>query len=232
MLTNDGCCLPLHANVINQITEPIKRGPLQSSDMDFLLSIAVDKLADTIPGDSETDSIDLLFGLDYFRTIVGLEKLTLPSGLHLVSSKIGYILTGKYMDPGNNKSSNQQQVSTCFVMTQVNCTVPEMNLLSSAGVSVMRNPNIEDFWSLETIGITDSSDVTDDDKALEQFNELICYRDGRYQVAWPWKCQNPDLPVNLDIVIGRIRSLARRLKGNPDLLKKYDDIIQGQVQKV
>ena len=68
---------------------------------------------------------------------------------------------------------NQQQVSTCFVMTQANCTVPEMNLLSSANVSVMRYPNIEDFCSLETIGITDSLDVTDDAKALEQFNELI-----------------------------------------------------------
>ena len=116
LITKDGSCLSLHANVINQITGPIKRGPLQSSDMDFLLSIAVDKLADTIPGGSESDSIDLLIGSDYFWTIVGLEKLTLPLGLHLVSSKIGYILTGKYMDSDNDKSSSQQQVSTCFVM--------------------------------------------------------------------------------------------------------------------
>ena len=127
------------------------------------------------------------------------------------------------MDSDIDKSGNQRQVSACFVMTQVNCTVPEMNLLSSSDILVTRNLNIEDFWNLETIGITDSLDVTDDDKALEQFNELICYRDGRYQVAWPWKCQNPDLPVNLDIVIGRMRSLARCLQGNPDLLKKYDD---------
>ena len=105
LITKDGSCLSLHANVINQITGPIKRGPLQSSDMDFLLSIAVDKLADTIPGGSESDSIDLLIGSDYFWTIVGLEKLTLPSGLLLVSSKIGYILTGKYMDSDNDKSS-------------------------------------------------------------------------------------------------------------------------------
>ena len=231
LMTKDGSCLSLHANVINQINGPIKRGPLQSSDMEFLLSIAVDKLADTIPGDSETDSIDLLIRSDYFWTIVGLEKLTLPSGLHLVSSKIGYILTGKYMDADNDKSSSQQQVSSCFVMTQVNCTVPEMNLLSSSDTSVTRNPNIEDFWSLETIGITDSLDVTDDDKVLEQFNELICYRDGMYQFAWPWKSQNPDLPVNLDIVIGRMRSFTRLLQGNPNLLKKYDDIIQGQVER-
>ena len=129
------------------------------------------------------------------------------------------------MDADNDKSSSQQQVSSCFVMTQVNCTVPEMNLLSLSDTSVTRNPNIEDFWSLETIGIIDSLDVTDDDKALEQFNELICYRDGMYQVAWPCKSQNPDLLVNLDLVIGRMRSLARRLQGNPDLLKKYDDIM-------
>ena len=28
-----------------------------------------------------------------------------------------------------------------------------------------------------------------------------------------------------------MRLLARRLQGNPNLLKKYDDIIQGQVEK-
>ena len=40
----------------------------------------------------------------------------------------------------------------------------------------MRNPNIEDFWRLETIAITDFLDVTNDSKALEQFNELIFYK--------------------------------------------------------
>ena len=82
-----------------------------------------------------------------------------------MSSKIGYILTGKYMDPDDKESSNQQQVSTCFVMTRVNCIVPEMNFLLSADVTVMRNPNIEHLWRLETIEITDSLGVTDNDKA-------------------------------------------------------------------
>ena len=38
--------------------------------------------------------------------------------------------------------------------------------------------------------------LTDDNKALMKFNESICFRDGRYQVQWPWKCENPDLPEN------------------------------------
>ena len=34
----------------------------------------------------------------------------------------------------------------------------------------------------------------------------------------------------MDIVIGRMRSLARHLQGNPDLLKKYDHVVQDQVE--
>ena len=88
--------LQLHANVVHKITGPIQRGPLQSSDLEFLLSISPEKTADTIPKNSEPTNIDLLIGSDYFWNILGTEKVTLPSGLYLVSSKVGYILTGKY----------------------------------------------------------------------------------------------------------------------------------------
>ena len=46
-------------------------------------------MANTIPKDED---VDLLIGSDYFWIILGTEKLTLPSGLFLVSSKIGYII--------------------------------------------------------------------------------------------------------------------------------------------
>jgi len=65
-------------NVINQITGPIQKGSLQSSDMDFLLSISADKMADKILRNSELITVDLFIGSDYFWTIVGVEKLMLP----------------------------------------------------------------------------------------------------------------------------------------------------------
>ena len=99
LITKNGTSLPLQANVINQITGPIYRGPLQSSDLDFLLSIPTEKMADSIPKNLELGTVDLLIGSDYFWTIVGTDKMILPSGLFLVSSKIGYILTGSYLDP-------------------------------------------------------------------------------------------------------------------------------------
>ena len=128
-------------------------------------------MADTVPRTLEPVNIDLLIGSDYFWNILGTEKVILPSGLYLVSSKIGYILTGKYTDPGHV----EQNVSTCFVTSQVNCLVSSVNLFSSES-SATQNSIIENFWRLETIGINDSPDVTDDDVALERFNNSICFQ--------------------------------------------------------
>ena len=153
VITKDKCCMHFHANVIEQITGPIQRGPLQPADMDFLGSISTDRFADSIPtvGNSEPYAVDLLIGLDYFWSVVSMEKIVLPSGLFLISSKIGYILTGSYLDPTNCQKGIP--VSSYLVMTQVNCVVPAMKLLSSADSPVTGNPNVEDLWNLETIGI-------------------------------------------------------------------------------
>ena len=229
VMTKDNSPLPLHANVVNKIIGPIQRGPLQSADLEFLVSISSEKMADTVPETSEPVNIDLLIGSDYFWNILGTEKVTLPSGLYLVSSKIGYILTGRYSHPGH--MGCHQNVSTCFVMTQVNHTVSEVSLFSSSDSSITKSPSIEDLWRLETIGITDLPDLTDDDVALEQFNNSICFENGRYYVRWPWRYDCLDLPENLDVAIGRLKSLAKRFQRDKDLLVKYDDVITNQVKQ-
>ena len=42
---------------------------------------------------------------------------------------------------------------------------------------------------------------------------------------------DPQLPVNMDIAIGRMKLLARCFQGNLDLCKQYDEILQDQVKK-
>ena len=186
--------------MINKITGPIQRGLLQPSDLEFLLSISPEKMADTVPSNSEPSSVDLLIGSDYFWSILGTEKVILPSGLYLISSN----LTGKYSDP--NHVSCKSHISTCFVTTQVNHTLFEVSLFSSSDDTITKSPNIEDFWRLETIGIGDSLDQTDDDRALEQFNSSVCFENGRYYIKWPWKYDSFDLPENPDIAIGKIKT--------------------------
>ena len=43
LITKDKSPLQLHANVVHKITGSIQRGPLQSSDLEFLLSISPEK---------------------------------------------------------------------------------------------------------------------------------------------------------------------------------------------
>ena len=41
--------MPLHVNVLQQITGPIRRGPLHQADVEFLQAIIPERLADSIP---------------------------------------------------------------------------------------------------------------------------------------------------------------------------------------
>ena len=84
--------------------------------------------------------------------------MTFPLVLYLVSSKFGYILTGKYSDP--DQMDYHQNILSCFVMTQVNHVMSEVSLFASFDGSITKNPSVEDFWRLETIGINDLPDLT------------------------------------------------------------------------
>ena len=48
-------------------------------------------------------------------------------------------------------------------MTQGNQVVKVMNLFSCSDESLTKTPNLEDFWTLETIGIKDPVTLTDDE---------------------------------------------------------------------
>jgi len=52
--------------------------------------------------------IDILVGSDYFWDIIERERFALPSGLLLLPSKFGYILTEKYCDPIDAKDCKDQ----------------------------------------------------------------------------------------------------------------------------
>jgi len=79
------------------------------------------------------------------------------------------------------------------------------------------------FWDLETLGIKDNPTEDDDATAMQMFKESLQLIDGRYQVAWPWKEEVPDLPTNFGLAYHRLRSNYRSLQCRPELLKAYDD---------
>ena len=84
---------------------------------------------------------------------------------------------------------------------------------------------------VRTIGISDSPDQCDNDVALKKFRETLKYDQGRYSVRWPWKEDCPDLPENKALALRRLRSLVSRMKNDPVLIQKYDEIIEDQLDK-
>jgi len=63
------------------------------------------------------------------------------------------------------------------------------------------------------------------------FLDTLKFEENRYQVTWPWKEDIPELPSNKELAIGRLKSCMNRIKKKPELLMKYDKVIQDQLEK-
>ena len=151
----------------------------------------------------------------------------LSDGLYLLGSKFGWILSGRtkneYKAPKRDSLTmltySSSEISTNFLV------------FSKTGDSIFSNSRLEDFWVLETVGIKDPSTITDDDKALSEFDKSIQLVNGRYQVRWLWREENPILFNNYKLSYGRLASTVKRLKENPETMMQYNDIIEDQVKK-
>ena len=62
------------------------------------------------------------------------------------------------------------------------------------------------------------------------FTKSIRLVNGRYQVRWPWREENPHLFNNYKLSNGRLASTVKRLKENPETMKQYNGIIEDQVK--
>ena len=82
--------------------------------------------------------------------------------------------------------------------------------------SDLMKPNLEEFWKLETTGIKESISGSneDDDCAIQNFKDIVRKKDGRYEVPWPWREKNPELPDNYQVALERLNSLPKRVQGN------------------
>ena len=95
----------------------------------------------------------------------------LPSGMFMVASKFGYIITGKC--PDNKHLLVNGQSYNVLMVTNINQVVPDLCWQSFTGTFAVMNPQLEDLWCLKTIGIDDPLLKEDDDEALEKLCESI-----------------------------------------------------------
>ena len=218
--------ITIKASIVPQITGLIQRRPIPSKERYYLQKNY--QLADSLPVNTESSTLGILIGNDYYDDIVLDERKKLQSGLHIIKTKFGWILSGKMTVKKDGTPEN-----TLFVMTQTSSRLPpEVHKMHSENTLSAFQPQIEDLWNLETIGINPKSKDERDDLVMESFKNTVSKQpDGRYQVSWPWRKDDPNLPDNYELSLGRLKTLIRRFHSDKDLLKKYNDIIMEQLKK-
>ena len=184
-----------------------------------------ENLADSFPTEKETTTIELLIGNDYYLDFILPQRVEVQPGLYMLASKLGWILTGRTTEPTADDTTEHSML----IMTYSSNTLKDTGILTP-DKSFPTKPNLEDFWKLETIGISDSPLDTDKERALQIFDETLKFEAARYRVSWPWKEEISCLPENRELAFGRLKSLINKMRRSPDLIDKYDDIIQNQLK--
>ena len=72
------------------------------------------KLADTLPKQTETSTIGLLIGSDYYNELISPERVEIQKGLYAIKSKFGWIISGKTKTEGPGVGSGETGVSDTF----------------------------------------------------------------------------------------------------------------------
>ena len=63
------------------------------------------------------------------------------------------------------------------------------------------------------------------------FCKIIKFKDGRYQVTWPWKSDKVCVSNNYDVALRRMQALVQQFQSDEYLLQSYDGIIRQQLNQ-
>ena len=191
---------------LNAVEVPVICTPMSKPNISAATYSAFGNLRFAKQDDGGDLRIDILVGLDYYWQLVkqGLKRVP-SSNLVALETVFGWVLSGSLEDRSHSLVSQQLLV---------------LNDLSEL--------TVRKFWDLDSIGIGPKDLIAPSDKVLEQFNDSIQFKDGRYEVALPWK-QGSSLPRLLDNdkqARIRLKNLMRKLNNDPPLKARYDSALR------
>ena len=136
----------IQANVINNISCPLQKVPLSTAKHSSLQKLI---LAEPLCNTPEAMPIDILIGADQYFQFVGSEKLEYPDGLILIDSTLGFLVAGKVKSNGND-----DHTLMCH----------EALSLFAAEACAPKEFDLERFWNLENVGISEKEMETENDQ--------------------------------------------------------------------
>ena len=217
----DDSILKINANVVPNIIRSIQRRPINLKSLenwDFLWKESA--LADTLPNEEESSTIELLIGNDYYLDLILPRKIEIQRGLYMLGSKLGWILAGRTSD-----SFNETTEPSLLILTYGSEIRKETNLFTEAEKSLPLKPNLEDFWKLEFIGIQDYSEESCDKEVLHTFKDTLRYETEGTRSHGHGKGRNQTYQTIIHWLLEDL-SLINRMKTNPNIIKQYNEIIE------
>ncbi|KAK6762077.1 hypothetical protein RB195_022975 [Necator americanus] len=216
------------------LTRAFKPPQIRTEDLDFMRNRNI-KIS------RRTDKKDIkpfvLLGCDHLWNFMRSDTapIPLPSGLHLLPTKLGYLISGKRQKE-NPAVLQVSRDSEEFDEWDRNWSMDVAQVLT---ISTSEQEIIEDekdqwekFWSMDAAGTeefasTEKTARAKMDKIVwDRFNETIERRVDGYYVTLPWKDQHPHLPDNKAIAYRRLVSMWNSLSKDEQLLDKYNSVFK------
>ena len=210
LVTEEGQNLPIRVLIVPEIAAPLKIYVRKVANLPYLSGI---KLAHPITNNDNFE-VSLLIGADYYWSIVENHVIR-GEGPTAVKSRIGYLLSGPLQTTTTEKSGRTLM----------------MNIMISRNTEEY---DLEKFWKIESSGteLADEKSAAGNTEFHSIYkNTCISYHDNRYFVMLPWKEEHPPLPTNKEIAQRRTENVIKRLQREPELLKKYGEIIEEQEKR-
>ena len=149
--------------------------------------------------------IDCLIGSDFFWAFQEDETIRGGPGEPVaVRTSLGWVLSG----PLKGKTLSAS-INSCSVNFATESPVKQKEI----------DANLHKLWDLDSLGIREG------DPVHETVLDSITFTGGRYSVGLPWKVGHKPLPSNYNVSLMRLNNQVKKLKENPEVLKKYDEII-------
>ena len=200
--------LPMSMFVVPTICSPLACQPI-SVCVKHNRSLSRLDFADKSDGQNSLQ-VDMLVGSDYYWSLVTGSVRKFKDGPTAVQTKLGWVLSG----PTQIREAESYSV---------NLATTHVLMVKSTTKSLKEQLN--SFWEMENLGIAEREKTLYDD-----FKAHISFRNGRYQVALPWKEYREPLSDNYLLSLRRLRGLLHRLKHKPTVLQEYDQTIKTQLE--
>lgn len=88
---------------------------------------------------------------------------------------------------------------------------------------------VHKLWSIESFGVLPDVKLPvskDNARALKQLEEMVCFKDGRYEAPLFWPMDHPDMPNNHAVALSRFQTLGRGPKKTLAKAKAYEATIE------